>query len=182
MIKLKNILNEQDTTIGAKEWRKVSRAITRGMDAAMGKGVKYLRDYERSNLPPAEKKMLSDFWDDYMILKNRFQKINNHLITKKHLKEAVNIRGNVKWSNPEAQKFSQDAVNKAAKEIGKAQQRAVSIFTSDLKNNKYDNMDLSKAISTGSIKDASLSKREVLSRLFYDIRDRFNAYSRRKKN
>ena len=55
MIKLKNILNEQDTTIGAKEWRKVSRAITRGMDAAMDKGVKYLRDYERSNLPPAEK-------------------------------------------------------------------------------------------------------------------------------
>ena len=182
MIKLKNILNEQDTTISAKEWRKVSRAITRGMDDAMGKGVKYLRDYERSNLPPAEKKMLSDFWDDYTILKNRFQKINNHLITKKHLKEAVNIRGNVKWSNPEAMKFSQDAVNKAAKEIGKAQQRAVSIFTSDLKNNRYDNMDLSKAISTGSIRDASLSKREVLSRLFYDIRDRFKSYSRRKKN
>jgi hypothetical protein len=182
MIKLKNILNEQDTTISAKEWRKVSRAITRGMDAAMDKGVRYLRDYERSNLPPAEKKMLSNFWDDYMLLKNRFQKINNHLITKKHLKEAVNIRGNVKWSNPEAQKFSQDAVNKAAKEIGKAQQRAVSIFTSDLKNNKYDNMDLSKAISTGSIKDASYSKREVLSRLFYDIRDRFKAYSRRKNN
>ena len=70
-----------------KEWRKVSRAITRGMDAAMDKGVKYLRDYERSNLPAKEKKMLSDFWDDYMILKNRFQRINNHLITKKHLKE-----------------------------------------------------------------------------------------------
>ena len=87
MIKLKNILNEQDTTISAKEWRKVSRAITRGMDDAMGKGVKYLRDYERSNLPAKEKKMLSDFWDDYMILKNRFQRINNHLISKKHLKE-----------------------------------------------------------------------------------------------
>jgi len=86
MLKLKELLNEQDTTISAKEWRKVSRAITRGMDAAMGKGVKYLRDYERSNLPAKEKKMLSDFWDDYMILKSRFQRINNHLITKKHLK------------------------------------------------------------------------------------------------
>ena len=41
MIKLKNILNEQDNTISAKEWRKVSRAITRGMDVALGKGVKY---------------------------------------------------------------------------------------------------------------------------------------------
>ena len=181
MIKLKNILNEQDTTISAKEWRKVSRAITRGMDAAMDKGVKYLRDYERSNLPAKEKKMLSDFWDDYMILKNRFQKINNHLITKKHLKESPNISGNIKWSNPEAMKFSQEAVNKAAKEIGKAQNRAVSIFTSDLKNNKYDKMDLSKAISTGNIRDASNSKREVLSRLFYDVRERFNKYNRRKK-
>ena len=94
--------------------------------------------------------------------------------------EAVNIRGNVKWSNPEAQKFSQDAVNKAAKEIGKAQQRAVSIFTSDLKNNKYDNLDLSKAISTGSLKNASPSKRDILSALYYDIRDRFNKYGRRR--
>ena len=89
MIKLKNILNEQDNTISAKEWRKVSRAITRGMDVALGKGVKYLRDYERSNLPAKEKKMLSDFWDDYMILKNRFHRINNHLVTKKYLKEAI---------------------------------------------------------------------------------------------
>jgi len=185
VIKLKNILNEQDTTIGAKEWRKVSRAITRGMDAAMGKGVKYLRDYERSNLPAKEKKMLSDFWDDYTILKNRLQKINNHLITKKHLKEeneAVNIRGNVKWSNPEAQRFSVDAVNKVAKEIGKAQQKAVAIFTSDMKNSRYDNMDLSKAINTGNIRDASKSKRDVLSALYYDVRDRFNKYGRRKKN
>ena len=37
MIKLKNILNEQDTTISAKEWRKVEKAITRGMDAAFDK-------------------------------------------------------------------------------------------------------------------------------------------------
>ena len=72
-------------------------------------------------------------------------------------------------------------MNKAAKEIGKAQNRAVSIFTSDLKNNKYDKMDLGKAISTGNIRDASNSKREVLSRLFYDVRERFNKYNRRKK-
>ena len=108
MIKLKNILNEQDTTIGAKEWRKVSRAITRGMDAAMDKGVKYLRDYERSNLPAKEKKMLSDFWDDYMILKNRFHRINNHLVTKKYLKEAFppSSLGSSTYSNPEAMKHS----------------------------------------------------------------------------
>ena len=86
------------------------------------------------------------------------------------------------YSNKEAQKFSVDAVNKASREIGKAQQRAVSIFTSDMKNNKYDNMDLSKAISTGNIKDASKSKRNVLSALYYDLRDRFNKYGRRKKN
>ena len=185
MIKLKNILNEQDTTISAKEWRKVSRAITRGMDDAMGKGVKYLRDYERSNLPAKEKKMLSDFWDDYMILKNRFQKINNHLITKKHLKEK-NFPGitdaGLGYSNKEAQRFSVDAVNKASKEIGKAQNRAVSIFTSDMKNNKYDKFDLVRSIKDGSLKDSSFSKRTVLQQLFYDVKDRFNKFGRRKKN
>lgn len=38
-----------------------------------------------------------------------------------------------------------------------------------------------KAISTGNIRDASNSKREVLSRLYYDVRERFNKYNRRKK-
>ena len=56
------------------------------MDNVFDKGVKYLRDYERSNLPPVEKKMLSDFFDNYFLLKKRFQKINKHLATKGFLK------------------------------------------------------------------------------------------------
>jgi len=51
-----------------------------------------------------------------------------------------------------------------------------------MKNSRYDNMDLSKAINTGNIRDASKSKRDVLSALYYDVRDRFNKYGRRKKN
>ena len=85
------------------------------------------------------------------------------------------------YSNKEAQRFSVDAVNKAAKEIGKAQRKAVSIFTSDMKNKKYDNMDLIRSIKTGNIRDASFSKRELLQKLFYDVRERFRAYNRRKK-
>ena len=96
------------------------------------------------------------------------------------IKEVNSIVG-VGYSNPEAQKFSVDAVNKAAKEIGKAQQKAVSIFTSDLKNKKYDNMDLARSIKQGNIRDASLSKRDLLSKLYFDVRDRFNKYNRRKK-
>ena len=96
------------------------------------------------------------------------------------IKESNSIVG-VGYSNPEAQKFSVDAVNKAAKEIGKAQRKAVSIFTSDMKDKKYDNMDLANSIKQGNIRDASLSKRELLSRLYYDVRDRFNKYNRRKK-
>ena len=88
----------------------------------------------------------------------------------------------VGYSNKEAQKFSVDAVNKAAKEIGKAQNRAVSIFTSDMKNKKYDNMDLARSIKQGNIRDASMSKRDLLGKLYYDVRDRFNKYNRRKKN
>ena len=86
------------------------------------------------------------------------------------------------YSNKEAQKFSVDAVNKASREIGKAQQRAVSIFTSDMKNNKYDKFDLVRSIKDGNIRDASFSKRGVLQQLYYDLRDRFNKYGRRKKN
>ena len=82
MIKLKNILSEQDNTISAKEWEKVEKVITRGMDNVFDKGVRYVRDYERSNLPPKEKQMLSDFFDNYFLLKKRFQKINKHLATK----------------------------------------------------------------------------------------------------
>ena len=86
MLKLKELLKEQDNTTSAKEWRKVEKTITRGMDNVFDKGVKYLRDYERSNLPPVEKKMLSDFFDNYFLLKKRFQKINKHLVIKGFLK------------------------------------------------------------------------------------------------
>lgn len=85
------------------------------------------------------------------------------------------------YSNQEAKRFSVDAVNKASKEIGRAQQRAVSIFTSDMKNKKYDKFDLVRSIKDGSLKDSSFSKRNVLKQLFYDVRDRFNKFGRRKK-
>jgi len=32
MIKLKEMISEQDNTIGKKEWSKVEKVITRGMD------------------------------------------------------------------------------------------------------------------------------------------------------
>ncbi len=75
------------------------------------------------------------------------------MISKKHLKEK-NFPGisdaGLGYSNKEAQRFSIDAVNKASKEIGKAQNRAVSIFTSDMKNNKYDKFDLVRSIKYGT--------------------------------
>ena len=85
------------------------------------------------------------------------------------------------YSNPEAQKLSINAVNKASKEVGKAQNRAVSIFTSDMKNGKYDRIDLSRSIYKGNIRDTSFSKRQVLKSLFYDLKDRLNKYGRRRK-
>ncbi len=104
-------------------------------------------------------------------------------VTRQHLGESfpASSLGNTKWSNSEAMKHSQDAVNKASKHIGQAQQRAVSIFTSDMKQGKYDNLDLSKSINTGRMKDSSLSKRDVLKNLYYNLRDRFNKYGKRKK-
>ena len=104
-------------------------------------------------------------------------------IAKQHLSEAFppSSLGSSTYSNPEAMKHSIEAVNKASKEIGKAQNRAVSIFTSDMKQGKYDKIDLSRSIYKGNIKDSSFSKRAVLKTLFYDVRDRFNKYGRRRK-
>ena len=104
-------------------------------------------------------------------------------IARQHLSEAFppSGLGSSTYSNPEAMKHSIDAVNKAAKEVGKAQNRAVSIFTSDMKKGKYDRIDLSRSIYKGNIKDTSFSKRAVLKSLFYDLRDRFVKYGRRKK-
>jgi hypothetical protein len=50
-----------------------------------------------------------------------------------------------------------------------------------MKNKKYDNMDLARSIKQGNIRDASMSKRDLLAKLYYDVRDRFNKYGRRKK-
>ena len=104
-------------------------------------------------------------------------------IARQHLSEAFppSSLGSSTYSNPEAMKNSIDAVNKAAKEVGKAQNRAVSIFTSDMKQGKYDKIDLSRSIYKGNIKDSSFSKRAVLKTLFYDLKDRFTKYGRRRK-
>ena len=105
-------------------------------------------------------------------------------IATQHLQEAFppSSLGSSTYSNPEAMKHSIEAVNKASKEIGKAQNKAVSIFTSDMKNGKYDRIDLSRSIYKGNIKDSSFSKRAVLKTLFYDLKDRFNKYGRRRKD
>ena len=180
MIKLKNILIKEEMSSSDKRDMKSS---TRNIDFHIGyingeikKLVKILNKegLKKSSreLELSYKKKILDFQKD---IKN---------ISVQHLEEdfpgITNV--GVGYSNKEAQKFSVDAVNKAAKEIGKAQQRAVSIFTSDMKNKKYDKMDLARSIKQGNIRDASNSKRELLSRLFYDVRDRFNKYNRRKKN
>ena len=111
-----------------------------------------------------------------------FQKdISN--ITNQHLSEAFppSSLGSSTYSNPEAMKHSVNSVNKASKIIGQAQNKAISIFTSDMKQGKYDRIDLSRSIHKGNIRDASKSKREVLMNLFYDLKDRFVKYGRRKK-
>ena len=51
-----------------------------------------------------------------------------------------------------------------------------------MKRGKYDKFDLVRSIKDGNLKDSSFSKRSVLKQLYYDIRDRFNKFGRRKKN
>ena len=179
MIKLKDILKEEMTSKDKQDMKSSVRNIDFHIGYINGEIKKLVKMLNKEGMKKSSrelelsyKKKILDFQKD---IKN---------ISVQHLEEdfpgITNV--GVGYSNKEAQKFSVDAVNKAAKEIGKAQQRAVSIFTSDMKNKKYDKMDLARSIKQGNIRDASNSKRELLSRLFYDVRDRFNKYNRRKKN
>ena len=180
MIKLKNILNEK-FEMSDNEKRKLKTAIKAfnnkkkeffGMNSSIVIMAKVLK---RNKFPGTSRELMNALTTLRKAVEN---------VEAQHMNEAFSGITNVApgYSNKEAQKFSIDAVNKAGKEIGKAQNKAVSIFTSDLKNKKYDNMDLIRSIKTGNIRDTSFSKRNVLQQLYFDVRDRFNKYNRRKKN
>jgi len=176
MIKLKDILNEK-FEMPDSDKRKLKASI-KAFNASKTKFhfVKEMAKVLKRNKLPGTARELTDALETLM------KAVEN--VEGQHMNEDFPgiTNAGLGYSNKEAMKFSQDAVNKASKEIGKAQQRAVSIFTSDMKSKKYDNMDLARSIKQGNIRDASRSKREVLSRLYYDVRDRFNKYNRRKKN
>ena len=177
MIKLKDILLEKSTyfldkfkdkELSSQQYSQINREL---------KHLKFgLKDLERGVKQQNDRVTLDNI--QYLVIKiGTLKKVLG-------LKESFSgiTDAGLGYSNQEAKKFSTDAVNKASKEIGKAQNRAVSIFTSDMKGGKYDKFDLVRSIKDGNIRDASFSKRGVLKQLFYDVKDRFNKYGRRKKN
>ena len=179
MIKLKNILLKEEMTSKDKQDMKSSvRNIDFHIGYINGEIKKLVKILNKEGLKKSSrelelsyKKKILDFQKD---VKN---------IASQHLQEAFppSSLGSSTYSNEEAMKISIDAVNKAGKEIGKAQKRVMDIFMSDMKNGKYDRIDLSRSIHKGNIRDTSFSKREVLKTLFYDLKDRFNKYGRRRK-
>ncbi len=179
MIKLKDILNEK-FEMPDSDKRKLKASI-KAFNASKTKFhfVKEIAKVLKRNKLPGTAKELTDALETLMKAVENVEA--QHM---QEIKEAFppSSLGSIKWSNPEAKKLSQDSVNKAAKIIGKAQGAAVTIFTSDMKQGRYDNLDLSKAITSGNIRDASFSKREVLQKLYYDVKDRFMKLGRRKKN
>ena len=177
MIKLKNILNESRYFLDKFKGEELSRKQFSQINSEL-KHLKFgLKDLERGVKQQNNRVTL----DNIQYLSNKISEVRKVLGLKEQSFSGITDTG-LGYSNKEAQKFSIDAVNKASREIGKAQQRAVSIFTSDMKNNKYDKFDLVRSIKDGNIKDSSFSKRGVLKQLFYDVKDRFNKYGRRKKN
>ena len=179
MIKLKNILLKEE--MSPREKREM-KASTRNIGFHVGyidkDANRLIKLLNKQGLRKSAEEINKSFKKHIL----EFQKdINN--ISVQHLQEAFppSSLGSSTYSNKEAMKFSIDAVNKAGKEIGKAQKRVMDIFTSDMKNGKYDRIDLSRSIYKGNIRDTSFSKREVLKTLFYDLKDRFVKYGRRKK-
>tara|TARA_R100000149_G_scaffold32857_1_gene12603 strand:- start:184 stop:714 length:531 start_codon:yes stop_codon:yes gene_type:complete len=176
VIKLKNILNESRYFLDKFKGEELSRKQFSQINTEL-KHLKFgLKDLERGVKQQNNRVTL----DNIQYLSNKISDVRKVLGLKEQNFSGITDTG-LGYSNPEAQKFSVDAVNKAGKEIGKAQQRAVSIFTSDMKNGRYDKFDLVRSIKDGNIKDTSFSKRNVLKQLYYDVRDRFNQYGRRKK-
>ena len=179
MIKLKNILLKEEMSSSDKRGMKSSvRSIDFHIEDINGEIKKLVKILNKEGLRKSSrelelsyKKKILEFQED---VKN---------ISAQHLQEAFppSSLGSSTYSNKEAMKFSIDSVNKAGKIIGQAQKKVVDIFTSDMKNKKYDRIDLSRSIHKGNIRDTSFSKREVLKSLFYDLKDRFTQYGRRKK-
>ena len=176
MIKLKDILLEKSTyfldkfkdkELSSQQYSQINREL---------KHLKFgLKDLERGVKQQNDRVTLDNI--QYLVIK--IATLKKVLGLKESFSGITDV--GLGYSNQEAKKFSTDAVNKASKEIGKAQNRAVSIFTSDMKGGKYDKFDLVRSIKDGNIKDSSFSKRGVLQQLYYDVRDRFNKYGRRKK-
>ena len=176
MIKLKNILNESRYFLDKFKGEELSRKQFSQINTEL-KHLKFgLKDLERGVKQQNNRVTL----DNIQYLSNKISEVRKVLGLKEQSFSGITDTG-LGYSNKEAQRFSVDAVNKASKEIGKAQQKAVSIFTSDMKQGKYDKFDLVRSIKSGKLQDASFSKRNVLSQLFYDVRDRFNKYGRRRK-
>jgi len=176
MIKLKNILNESRYFLDKFKGEELSRKQFSQINSEL-KHLKFgLKDLERGVKQQNNRVTL----DNIQYLSNKISEVRKVLGLKEQSFSGITDTG-LGYSNQEAKRFSTDAVNKASKEIGKAQNRAVSIFTSDMKSGKYDKFDLVRSIKDGNIKDASFSKRGVLQQLYYDVRDRFNKYGRRKK-
>ncbi len=79
MIKLKNILNEQDNTIDKHEWNKVIKTVDLGLNKAWKFGMQYLRDYDRSNLPDDKKRLIMDLFNDFTKLQLKFEKVKKEV-------------------------------------------------------------------------------------------------------
>tara|TARA_R100001443_G_scaffold6214_1_gene14983 strand:+ start:22 stop:564 length:543 start_codon:yes stop_codon:yes gene_type:complete len=180
MIKLKNILIKEEMSPREKrEFEAAVRGIETNISFISQEANRLIKLLNKQGLKKSSGEINKSFKKHIL----EFQKdINN--ISVQHLQEAFppSSLGSSTYSNKEAMRHSIDSVNKAAKLIGQAQNKAISIFTSDMKQGKYDRIDLSRSIHKGNIRDASKSKREVLMSLFYDLKDRFVKYGRRKKN
>ena len=139
MIKLKNILIKEE--MSPREKREM-KASTRNIGFHVGyidkDANRLIKLLNKQGLRKSAEEINKSFKKHIL----EFQKdINN--ISVQHLQEAFppSSLGSSTYSNKEAMKFSIDSVNKAGKIIGQAQKRVVDIFTSDLKNKKYDRID-----------------------------------------
>jgi hypothetical protein len=169
MIKLKDILKEEMSSSDKRDMKSSTRNIDFHVGYIEKEIKKLVKILNKEGLRKSSRELELSF-------KNRileFQKdVKN--ISAQHLQERTtgftdSGRG---YQSKEAQTFSVNAVKDASKKVGKLQQNVVGQFIKDIKQNKYDAMDLIRSIKTTSLGDASFSKKEFFLGLFDLIKKR----------
>ena len=169
MIKLKDILKEEMSSSDKRGMKSSVRSIDFHIEDINGEIKKLVKILNKEGMRKSSGELELSFKKKIL----EFQKDVKNIFAQ-HIGEATtgftdSGRG---YQNKETQIQSVNAVKDASKQVGKLQQNVVGQFIKDIKQGKYDAMDLVRSVKTTPLGDASFSKKEFFLSLFDLIKKR----------